>query len=180
MVEGSVATTCRAAGMRHVCPGSSTCRYNSPRWPICFESPLSPAGCTYFTHVSDHICGTTDAKQCPILYMMFQELNTGQTHGLLGSVASGMAYGNTYISGEGGVFYYAYCAICEDCSGDSELFTVCRDINFSVVAWSLWSTCGTSCRRNRTRSCTGSSACEEFETDDEECNDENCDPSEHI
>ena len=48
---------------------------------------------------------------------------------------------------------------------------------FLVVAWSSWSTCGTSCRINRTRTCNGSSACEEFETD--ECQDGNCDPSEY-
>ena len=116
MVEGSVATTCREAGMRHVCPGSSSCSYNSPR---CFESPISTAGCSYFTYVSDHICGTTDVKQCPIIDMMFLDLFT---YGTYGFIDFGMAWGKNYVSGEGGVFSYAFCAICEFCSGGSELY----------------------------------------------------------
>ena len=59
-------------------------------------------------------------------------------------------------------------------------YNLFRSFHFTVLDWSSWSTCGINCKRIRTRSCNGSSKCEQSETDEEECLDGNCDPSECI
>ena len=178
MVEGSVETACKAVGMVPVCPGSSTCSYNSPK---CLVTPLSSAGCSYLNSVADHICGNVNPKKCVAIDKMFVHMHawSGGELGVVGQ--SYYAQGKSYVSGVGGVFYYAYCVICGDCTGDSQdSYHEYEDVHFTILAWSSWSTCGTNCKRTRTRSCTGGSECEQSETDEGECQDGNCDSSEYI
>ena len=55
-----------------------------------------------------------------------------------------------------------------------------KNIHFNILDWSPWETCGTNCKRKRTRTCAGGSECEQSETDEEECQDGNCDSSEYM
>ena len=180
MLEGSVETACKSVGLLPVCPGSSTCSYTTER---CFETPLSRSidGCSYFTSISEQICGYTDPKQCKAIDNLFMYMNDwfGGVLGVVGQ--SYLAYGTSYVSGEGGEVYYAYCVMCGDCTGDSHgAYNIYRNTCIYNVAWSSWSTCGTNCKRIRTRSCTGGSECEQSETDDKKCQDGNCDSSEYM
>ena len=105
--------TCKAAGMHAVCPGSSTCGYNSPR---CFVTPLSTPGCTYLEPLSQHLCNY-GPKQCPEIDGIFVYMNNW-SEGELGVVGNKYyANGKDYVSGEGGLSYFAYCVICGECSG---------------------------------------------------------------
>ena len=57
------------------------------------------------------------------------------------------------------------------------LLLIRRDNIFTTLAWSSWNKCGTNCRRNRTRNCTGEYECNESKIYEEECQDGDCDPS---
>jgi hypothetical protein len=113
LLEGSTVDTCKAAGMNAVCPGSSTCSYNSP---LCMVTPLSTPGCTYLASISKQICNYVP-KQCPEVDRLFVYMNTWSS-GELGRVGSSYhAYGKDYVSGDGEQAFYAFCVICGSCEG---------------------------------------------------------------
>ena len=108
MTTDTVLDTCQAAGLHAVCPGSSSCESSNP---TCYATPLTPDGCQYLAAVSDHMCGTTDPKQCPAIDNMFVMMNNNWGgYGALGVVGNKYyAYGRDYVSGKEGQSYFAFC-----------------------------------------------------------------------
>ena len=122
--SGSVADTCEGAGMHAVCAGGSKCGYNPKPsqmiTPRCIVSPiLTSDGCDYLNTLSKRMCGT-GISGCPVtdnLFVHMDNYGSGE-HGVVGRKYVG---GNTYISGQNGQVYYAYCALCEGCSGNFKI-----------------------------------------------------------
>ena len=98
--------TCKAAGMHAVCPGSSTCGYNSDK---CLVTPLSSPGCPYLTSLSQHLCNY-GPTQCPEIDGIFVHMHNWGTLGAFGVVGNkNGAYGKDYVSGNDGQTYFAFC-----------------------------------------------------------------------
>jgi len=106
ILEGVVADTCDAAGMRAVCGGDSSCKYSSARCQVVdLEAAYS---CQIMLGLSKKLCGGKRPKECPQMDGLFNYMN-GYSRGECG-VADGSwcANGEDYASGNGKT-YYAYC-----------------------------------------------------------------------
>ena len=85
MTEGSVADTCKAAGLNAVCPGKECPWYSSRCKTEAKNPPLSVSGsscsCSYLNPVSEVICGKeTKAVNCPKLNRVFTAISNWQNN----------------------------------------------------------------------------------------------------
>ena len=108
MVEGAVADTCDAAGMRAVCDGDSSCIHSSARCEVVdFQVAVSSCGNSMYG-LSNKLCSGKLPRDCPQLDGLFN-YEKGWSGGECGVVSGNWcANGNHYTSGNGNA-YYAYC-----------------------------------------------------------------------
>ena len=114
LVDGATVSTCEAAGMNAVCPGSSNCGYNSAS---CLVTAITSSkdGCTYMDTLSNVICNTT-APKCRDFEGVAVFMN-GWSSGDYLVLNNGYQYGKNYVAGDGVEDYFAYCAVCNSCQG---------------------------------------------------------------
>merc|ERR1711892_691723 len=101
MIEGAVADTCDAAGMRAVCIGDSSCSYSSARCQVVdFEVAVNRCGNAMYG-LSKKLCSGKYPRDCPQMDGLFNYMK-GYPYGDVG-VVSGTWYaiGNDHTSGNG-------------------------------------------------------------------------------
>ena len=117
---GNTAKRCNAVGMKAVCPGNSDCGSNSAQ---CMVTPLSKDCAALLNPLSEKICNTTNAWDCPDLKrvtIFFHGHHEGDklihtnANGYYGTDPHGATWQTT---GTGESTFYAYCAECNTCEG---------------------------------------------------------------
>jgi len=109
LIEGAVADTCDAAGMKSVCLGQSGCQYNSARCQVTPMSTISNCG-NPMRGLSMKICGHTSTWRCSLIDGMFTYMKSwsGGEYGFVDGV--GGKQGKDLVS-TSGTIYYAYCVV---------------------------------------------------------------------
>ena len=100
--------------MHAVCSGGSKCHHNPKPsqmiTPRCIVSPiLTSDGCDHLNTLSQRMCGT-GIRDCPLTDNLFHHMDNYGS-GEYGVVGRKYVAGNSYVSGENGQVYYAYCAL---------------------------------------------------------------------
>ena len=106
MVEGTVADTCDAAGMRAVCEGPAGCKYNSIRCQV--VPPESALGCgSAMSGLAKKICDGKKREDCQKMNGLFSYVTNWSGNGECGVVdGKSCVLGKDYVSGDS---TYAYC-----------------------------------------------------------------------